>query len=294
MKISQKQTLENGEEKSMCLPEDSPVSHLVLPDEEKERKITAISGLNLNVPFEKSNPVGLLVKMLLESSQWYSPARRLMWKHRQLYSRRVTRRSRSNRNLSLKPSAGILKKKDIPSNRSLFRLVPSVRPIEETGCGLLPTVTASDFKRRGPNSKQQGLPEKIFEMLPTPQAADSSIGAVIGRNDRFILTKNGVPRKINQNGQNGSVGLGRIFRLMCTPTATDWKGGSTRRQRAFQRSSLRSEVHADFGSGRTSQLNPLFVEEMMGFPTGWISRPFLKEVAIQAEAQPLIDGEQNP
>lgn len=294
MKISQKQTLENGEEKSMCLPEDSPVSHLVLPDEEKERKMTAISGLSLNVPFEKSNHVGLLVKMLLESSQWYSPARRLMWKHRQLYSRRVTRRSRSNRNLSLKPSAKILKRKDIPSNRSLFRLVPSVRPIEEIGCGLLPTVTVSDFKRRGPNSKQQGLPEKIFEMLPTPQASDSSVGAVIGRNDRFILTKNGVPRKINQNGQNGSVGLGRIFRLMCTPTATDWKGGSTRRQRAFQRSSLRSEVHADFGSGRTSQLNPLFVEEMMGFPTGWISRPFLKEVAIQAEAQPLIDGEQNP
>ena len=48
-------------------------------------------------------------------------------------------------------------------------------------------------------------------LLPTPQAADSSIGAVIGQNDRFIITKNGMFRKVNQNGSNGSVGLGRIF-----------------------------------------------------------------------------------
>lgn len=67
-------------------------------------------------------------------------------------------------------------------------------------------------------------------LLPTPQAADSSIGAVIGQNDRFIITKNGMFRKVNQNGSNGSVGLGRIFHLMSTPTASDWKGGSTRKK----------------------------------------------------------------
>ena len=252
-------------EQLTLFPADSPASPFLLPGSAEARRMTATSGQKCCGLLRNCSPVGLLARMLLGSSQWRSTRCYLTWK-----------------------LAGT------PQGRLLFRLVPSVRPIEETGCGLLPTVTASDFKQRGPNSRQQGLPEKIFAMLPTPQAADSSIGAVIGRNDRFILTKNGVPRKINQNGQNGSVGLGRIFRLMCTPTATDWKGGSTRRQRAFQRSSLRSEVHADFGSGRTSQLNPLFVEEMMGFPTGWISRPFLKEVAIQAEAQPLIDGEQNP
>ena len=294
IQTSQQQISGNGEEKSMSLQEVFLVNPFLLPAKEREQTITATSGLICSGPYMRSDPIGLSVKMLLVSSRWYSPVRRLRWEVNPLYSERVTLYLKDDSNMLLKPFAVILSMKDIPSNRYLYRLVPSVRPIEETGCGLLPTGTASDFKRRGPNSKQQGLPEKIFEMLPTPQAADSSIGAVIGRNDRFILTKNGVPRKINQNGQNGSVGLGRIFRLMCTPTATDWKGGSTRRQRAFQRSSLRSEVHADFGSGRTSQLNPLFVEEMMGFPTGWISRPFLKEVAIQAEAQPLIDGEQNP
>lgn len=120
-------------------------------------------------------------------------------------------------------------------------------------------------------------------LLPTPQAVDSSIGAVIGQNDQFIQTKNGTFRKVNQNGTNGSVGLGRIFHLMNTPTASDWKGGSTRKQTAFQRASLRGEIHADYGTGRTSQLNPLFVEEMMGFPTYWILLPFIKEAAIPIE-----------
>ena len=120
-------------------------------------------------------------------------------------------------------------------------------------------------------------------LLPTPQVADSSIGAVIGQNDRFIITKNGMLRKVNQNGSNGSVGLGRIFHLMNTPAASDWKGGSTRKKSSLQRTSLRGEIHADYGIGKTSQLNPLFVEEMMGFPTYWILMPFLKAPGLSAK-----------
>lgn len=291
MKISQKQILKNGEEKLMCLPEDSLVSRLVLQEEEKERKITATSGRSLNVLYGKSNHVGLLVKMLLGSSQWYSPSKRLTWKYRNLNSRRLVRQVCMSKNSLLKQSAAILKVKDIPSNRLLYQLVPSVRPIEETVFGSLPIGTVPDFKKCRLNDEKQKQLKTNYQMLPTPQAADSSIGAVIGRNDHFVLTRNGTLRKVNQNGQSGSVGLARMVNLMCTPTATDWKGGSQRRQKKFQYSSLRNEVHADYGTGKTSQLNPLFVEEMMGFPTGWILRPFLKESAIPKEAQHIIDGE---
>lgn len=46
-------------------------------------------------------------------------------------------------------------------------------PTAGTGYGLLPTVTAQDYKRRGPNSRQQGLPEMIHEiLLPTPLATE--------------------------------------------------------------------------------------------------------------------------
>lgn len=258
--------------------------------------------------------LGLLVRMLLASYQWYNPARRLTWKVCRLRSMRI------NRSLSSKPSARTLKPKDILSNRLLYRLVPSVRPIEETESGSSLVTTASDYEKKRvkenrirmaeylrtnllqtPTTVQRcEAPEKMKEralkkgykngttynsllsqlvyggLLPTPQAADSSIGAVIGQNDRFIITKNGMFRKVNQNGSNGSVGLGRIFHLMSTPTASDWKGGSTRKNPSLQRTSLRGEIHADYGIGKTSQLNPLFVEEMMGFPTYWILMPFLK------------------
>ena len=43
-----------------------------------------------------------------------------------------------------KPSVKTLSEKDIPSNRCLFRLVPSERPTEETGYGLLPLCRLKD------------------------------------------------------------------------------------------------------------------------------------------------------
>jgi hypothetical protein len=70
-----------------------------------------------------------------------------------------------------------------------FQLVPSTRRTEETEFGLLHT------------------------MLPTPLASDAAAGAVIGKNDTFKMTS-GLPRKINQNGKDGSVGLARLVQLM--------------------------------------------------------------------------------
>ena len=133
------------------------------------------------------------------------------------------------------------------------------------------------------NVQQPIQPTGLWSSSSYSSSCGQFHGAVIGQNDQFIQTKNGTFRKVNQNGTNGSVGLGRIFHLMNTPTASDWKGGSTRKQTAFQRASLRGEIHADYGTGRTSQLNPLFVEEMMGFPTYWILLPFIKEAAIPIE-----------
>lgn len=262
MRISQKQILENGKEQLMSSREDFHANRSVWPEREREQKITATSGRNLNVPYGKSNRLGLLVRMLLASYQWYNPARRLTWKISRLRSTRI------NKSLSSKPSARTLKPKDILSNRLLYRLVPSVHPIEETESGSSLITTASDYEKKGakenrirmaeylrtnllqtPTTVQRcEAPEKMKErtlkkgyrngttynsllsqlvyggLLPTPQAADSSIGAVIGQNDRFIITKNGMFRKVNQNGSNGSVGLGRIFHLMSTPTAIGLEG----------------------------------------------------------------------
>ena len=324
MKTLQKQTLKNGEEGSMSLQEDFHASLSPSQVEERERMITATSGRTCSVLYEKSGPLGLLVKTLLESSQWYSPARRLKWDAKPLFSERIIEKEYCyDRNMLSKPSVKTLSEKDIPSNRCLFRLVPSERHIGETECGLLhdllptpramevvehpmkaaartkdrtgtrlnnlssgavfgllPTPIVQDYRRRGPNSEQQGLPEMAYNgILPTPMASDATTGAIIGKNDQFITTGNGTPRKINQNGTNGSIGLARIVQLLPTPTMRDYKGAPTIENiQKRGRNPMTNNLADCFAqTGKTSQLNPLFVEEMMGFPLMWTTLPFLSQ-----------------
>ena len=70
MRISQKQILENGKGKLMSSREDFHANRSVWPEREREQKITATSGRNLNVPYGKSDRLGLLVRMLLASYQY--------------------------------------------------------------------------------------------------------------------------------------------------------------------------------------------------------------------------------
>lgn len=319
IQMSQRQISENGEEKSMSLQEVFLVNHSLSQAKEKERMITVTSGLICSGPYMRSGPIGLLVRTLLASSRWYSPARRLKWEVSPLYSERVSLYLKDGSNMLLKPFAVILNVKDIPSSRYLYRLVPSELPTAGTGYGLLPTVTAQDYKRRGPNSRQQGLPEIIREgLLPTPVASDADVGTIIGKDDRIIMSPKGKIRKVNRKGQCWSVGLGRMVELLptpranlingCnlnspelanrnkgnleevisqwireemipTPTARDWKGAASlesleKRGRIPEKNSL-----PDFfaRTGKSFQLNPLFVAEMMGFPPSWTVLPFLSE-----------------
>jgi hypothetical protein len=66
--------------------------------------------------------------------------------------------------------------------------------------------------------------------------------------------------------------------LLNTPTASDKNGGCTRSNSKLQLgSSLVNEMHGVLKqpTGKTSQLNPRFVAEMMGFPPNWTELPFL-------------------
>lgn len=281
--------------------------------------ITVISGHTCSVLYDKSDPLGLLVKTLLESSQWFSPARRLKWEAKPLFSEKITEKEYCyDKSMLSKPSVKTLSEKDIPSNRCLFRLVPSERPTEETGYGLLPTVQTQGLKMCDENGKTRFYP---MELLPTPMASDATTGAIIGKNDHFITTGNGTPRKINQNGINGSVGLARMVQLLPTPNAREADKYSkkynpnsqmgtaltamavngmlpTPIRRDYQPSvspqtlkrkdgKMRTDSlcnlpvmlgeHCLQNGGRTSQLNPLFVEEMMGFPLMWTTLPFLSQ-----------------
>lgn len=305
--------------------------------------------------YGRFSPIGLLVKTLLESSQWYNPAVKLRWDVKNLCSERLTEKEYCiGRNTLSKQCVTTLNVKDISSNRLLFRLVPSERRTEETVSSLLPTVQTQGLKVCNENGKTTFYPVGLlptpravevvehpmkaaartkdrtgtklnnlssgaaFGLLPTPMASDATTGAIIGKNDQFVTTRNGTPRRINQNGQNGSVGLARMVRLLPTPNAREAdkyskkynpnsqmgtaltamavngmlptpaardyqpsvspqalkrKNGKMRTDALCNLPVMLGEHHSQNG-GKTSQLNPLFVAEMMGFPPDWTVLPF--------------------
>jgi len=266
MKILRKQTSQNGEEKSTSLQQAFLVSPLVSQASEQERKITVISGRKCYERYARYSPLGSLAKTLLVSSQWYSPARRLEWDVQTLCSRRITYTEQSSSSQST-PFAKTLNVQDIQSNRLLFRLVPSEHPTEETGYGLLqdliPTPIASDAQggavkltkgtrlRNGQVFSATLKDLAASKMLPTPQTQGLKV--------------------CNRQGKTVFLNLD----LLPTPKAQEARGNCAINR---NKSNLTDKI-AELASptSRTSQLNPLFVTEMMGFPLDWLTLPFLSQ-----------------
>lgn len=305
MTILQKQISPVGEERSIYSQVDSLANPLASQDLEKEKTTTVTSGRKCSVLYERYDPLGSLVRTLLESYRWYNPAVRLRWKVKPLFSTRLTRKRYSSKNTLLRPSAEILSVRDIPSSRFLFQLAVSEHHTRGTGYGsllptvqtqglkvcdkngktrfmdvsLLPTPTAQDFKRRGPNSKQQGLPEAAYKkMLPTPTARSYKNGSKItdGRSRRKI--SQGWTMELNDLAVSGLLPTPtmRDYQPSVSPTGLVRKNGK-RRDDALCNIPVMIGQHCQQNDGKTSQLNPLFVEEMMGYPLMWTTLPFLSQ-----------------
>jgi len=137
-----------------------------------------------------------------------------------------------------------------PSNRLLFQLVPQAHPTDATEFGLLlktPTVMDGEVSsgKKNPTSGDSGtLAQEIMSeyqptmmklaMLPTPNAFDWNTART---KEKWEEDK----KKHKEKGVNLHMNLRQGARLM---------------------------------SGKASQLSPLFVEEMMGFPKNWTALPF--------------------
>lgn len=128
--------------------EDFLASHSAQPGSEEARRMTVTSGQKCSGLYRKSGPLGLLVRMLLESSVWNSTRCFLTWK----------------------ASA-------TPAKRLLFRLAVSMPDTREIDAQLWLAPTRND----GTNSslplsqiKRKSLTSQIIraEILPTPTARD--------------------------------------------------------------------------------------------------------------------------
>jgi hypothetical protein len=136
-------------------------------------------------------------------------------------------------------------------------------------------------------------------LLPTPTCADATMGAILNDNTKLIMLKSGKLRKISNQGVSGSIGLARTVAMWPTPRAgnpgsrPNGKGGKILSEEVLIAEGIRNrgETFAtpqarDFRTGSTDrwdnpersrnlndqiggQLNPTWVEWLMGWPLGW-------------------------
>ena len=125
---------------------------------------------------------------------------------------------------------------------------------------------ARDYSPRGPNCLQKGLPEIIREMLlPTPTATEIHHWQRVERWKRQGRTS----MHETEDGEKNPNGLTDFldFHGLLPTLEHIGRKGKNPRQGGLPDSFAQT--------GRSFQLNPLFVAEMMGFPTSWTVLPFL-------------------
>jgi hypothetical protein len=167
----------------------------------------------------------------------------------------------------------------IKSRPLLYLRAGSVRHTEGSAFGLLlKTPCAADAYTEGLSKKEQKFGNSgtlaqevqtgfIYQrgLLPTPNAAEAYNGA----------------KTYNPQSQMGrSLSALAGSNLLPTPTAQDSKHSTTKSQsweKRIEQKHLAETVLNPFiqpKGGKTSQLNPQFVAEMMGFPSDWTESPF--------------------
>ena len=207
---SQLQIFESTKEALTSSQEASHVSRIVQQASDLARKTSAISGRICLERFEKFPRAGLWAKMfaalLIGTEGWYSTRCKLTW------SLRATKCS-----------------------RFYFQLQPSTLRTEETGSGLLPTVTCMDSSNATATMKSTQVKE----------------------------------------GSMHSVTLNRAMTMgmLPTPCAQDCRLDKLKPANPMQTTLSQTAAHHHI-FGQTGQLNPRFVAEMMGFPPNWTELPF--------------------
>ena len=246
-------------EQLMLFQEDFPANHLALPGSEKAKKMTVTSGLKCLELSEKLNRPLLLAKMLLASLVWK------MAKHLKGYS--LT-----------------WKMKGIKPNHLLFQLVPLGHGIDETEFGsyatgdkLIPTPDALNggeiTNLRADSNILQGGSHSVslthyITLFPTPDCSDrrsqKSRQKGLSNVVKYKLWPTVMSRDWKEKG--GQIGLNQIAEMLPTPS-TPRPHDTEKTVGTFQSSQNQKDLTIVAKNG--GQLNPNWVEWLMGYPIGY-------------------------
>ena len=137
------------------------------------------------------------------------------------------------------PKAGIV------CDGDAYRLPRWERRISEIGSGYVPTPRANEHGEyqydRGDHSKPRPTLTGWVKMWPTPAAHDI--------------------RHKNKAGSQSRASLSQIANMLPTPTTRDWRSGKGAQKRDGHAQPLTDVVGG--------QLNPTWVEWLIGWPIGW-------------------------
>ena len=254
-------------EQLTLFPADSPVSPSPSPGSAEARRTTVISGLKCSESLENCGPVGSLVRMLLESSIWRSTQCSLTWK-----------------------------KKDMRGGRCLFRLAASTRRTGASGAQFWPTVTSFDatcgeLKGREYSGTRHAMKiGQAVRMFPTPRSncPTGASWAPHRQGSPDLQTYAAMfptPRSSDAKltGPPGSASAEHDLKrrqlrgVVLYPTPTTGAGlcggtGNYQQLKALEAAGqITPEERRSMQAGNGGQLNPDWVEWLMGYPIGWSS-----------------------
>jgi len=156
--------------------------------------------------------------------------------------------------------SGNFTKQGMMQNGQLYQQVLWEPVISEADGGLLPTPIASKVVEQRVKFKQGGTPLRAAidrEMLPTPRA------------NQAMAANLDLPSIKNHQYPN----LETVISNLPTPTARDYKdsGENMNYKKAAKKGRLPGVIveSRSTQTGKDTNLNPHFVEEMMGYPIGW-------------------------
>lgn len=270
----------NGQdcEQLTLFPEDSPASHFPWLESKKVKGMTATCGLKCSELSESLRRVGYSVRTYLESCELPPGTWSRTWSARAMTSRCL-----------------------------ILKLRLSARSTGENGSRLLPTVTATVGEKGSPNQRDSsgrpglqmaamlwatpntmdGMPPRSKESL-LRQAATTRKGRTRPANLREQVDPESValwPTPTTRDYKDGTAkscanvpvnGLqGRAIHLYSTPNARDWKCATAKEwdnpknTRNLNRQIAKLYEGGESTEERNGQLNPTWVEWLMGFPLGW-------------------------
>ena len=238
--------------------QDTHASHLVSLGSKEARKMTVTSGQKYSPLLKPSDPLGAFSKMFMGMSGWVSTRCYLTWKAQAT-----------------------------PRKHLLFQLVPSMprtEGIESSSSGemwatpntldhlpqrspeaLLRQATTSRKGRKRPANLREQVDENTTALWPTPTAMTGGTG--VAPSHRSGKHGWNIGAAVNDSLSDSPE------RMWPTPTTRDHKGGyigGRERDGKVSWDTLDVAVqHTDNQEKTNGQLNPTWVEWLMGYPKGW-------------------------